>query len=61
MAQITCKELSALSDLLNMEETLAAKFEYYAQVSTDQTVKSKFENLAQTHQKHYDELYANLH
>jgi len=61
MAQITTKELASLSDLLSIEQNMAAKFAGYAVQTTDPALKSKFENLAQTHQKHFDELYANLH
>lgn len=61
MAQITDKELAAVADLLNLEQTLATKFAYYAQCSTDSAVKTRFENMAEKHRKHCDELYANLH
>ncbi|MBQ8416463.1 MAG: spore coat protein [Clostridia bacterium] len=60
MAQITCKELSALSDLLTMEENLVAKYKAYACNTSDQTLKNQYEQIAQRHQRHYDELYANL-
>lgn len=61
MAQITTKELASISDLLSMEQNLSAKFSGYAEQTTDPALKAKFESLAQTHQKHFDELYANLH
>ena len=61
MAQITTKELASLSDLLSIEQNMAAKFAGYAAQTTDPALKTKFEALAQTHQKHFDELYANLH
>ncbi len=60
MAQITCKELSALSDLLSAEQTLTAKYHDYACNVSDSTMKNQFEQLAARHQRHFDELYANL-
>ena len=60
MAQITAKELTALSDLLSIEENLVAKYKNYATQATDVTLKNQYEQLAQRHQRHFDELYANL-
>ena len=60
MAQITCKELSALSDLLTMEKNMVAKYKAYACETTDNALKNEYEQIAQRHQRHYDELYANL-
>ena len=60
MTQITAKELSALSDLLTMEENLVAKYKCYASEATDATLKNRYEQIAQRHQRHFDELYANL-
>ncbi len=60
MAQITCKEFSALSDLLGMEENLTAKYHACAAVTTDNVLKNEYEQLAQRHQRHFDELYAHL-
>ena len=60
MAQITEKELSAISDLLSMEENLVAKYKCYASEATDATLKNQYEQIAERHQRHFDELYANL-
>ena len=60
MAQITTKELGAISDLLSMEENLTAKYRQCAENATESTLKTCYEQLAQRHQKHYDELVANL-
>lgn len=60
MAQITCKELSALSDLLTMEENMVAKCKAYAAQMKDSTLKNHCEQLAGQHQRRFDELYANL-
>lgn len=60
MAQITCKELSAISDLLTIEQNLVAKYKAYACMTTDSNMKNCYEQIAQKHQRHFDELYANL-
>ena len=60
MAQITCKELSALSDLLDMEQNLMVKYQSYACQTSDTVLKNQYEQNAQKHCRHYDELYANL-
>ena len=60
MAQITAKELTAISDLLTMEETLAAKCCKLASECTDSVLKNQYEQVAQMHRQHYDELFANL-
>ena len=60
MANISAKELSAISDLLTMEETVVAKYRAYACETTDQDLKNRYEQLAMRHQRHFDELYGNL-
>ncbi len=60
MAQITCKELSALSDLLTMEENMVAKCRMYACDMNDSALKNHCEQMVGQHQRHFDELYANL-
>jgi len=60
MAQITEKELSAISDLLTMEENLVQKYRACASMATDGALKAQYEEIAARHQRHYDELYANL-
>ena len=60
MAQITSKELGALSDLLTMEENMTAKYKQTAAQTTDSTLKNHYEQLAMRHQRHYDELVSNL-
>jgi hypothetical protein len=60
MAQITEKELSAIGDLLTMEENLQAKCSYLAAHTGDKALADCYEQLAQHHQRHLDELYANL-
>ncbi|NLK38636.1 MAG: hypothetical protein GX303_00105 [Clostridiales bacterium] len=60
MAQITSKELSGISDQLAIEQNLIAKFKNYAETTQDTTLKAKYNDIAQKHQKHFDALYSNL-
>ena len=60
MAQITTKELGAIGDALAMEETLISKYNYYASIATDAALKNRFEQMANCHKRHYDELYSNI-
>lgn len=60
MVVITEKELSAISDLLTMEENLVQKYRAYACQTSDATLKNQYEQIAARHQRHYDELYSNL-
>lgn len=60
MSKITSKELTALSDLLTVEQNLVAKYTQYASMTTDKELKDNFEQTAAKHQRHFDMLYANL-
>ena len=60
MAQITCKELSAISDLLSAEETMISKYQALACTTADSALKNEYEQMAQRHQQHYDELFSHL-
>ena len=60
MAQITAKELGAISDLLGMEKNLTAKYRQCAENETESALKTCYEQLAMRHQTHYNELVANL-
>lgn len=60
MAQITGKELSGLSDLLTMEQTMTDKYRAYAAQTNDSALKNLFEQNAAAHQRHLDELWSNL-
>ena len=60
MAQITSKELGGISDLLAMEKNLIAKYKEDAEKTTDSALKNSYEQIAMQHQRHYDELFANL-
>lgn len=60
MAQITEKELSALGDLLSMEQQMHAKCCYMASTTGDAALKDRYGSMAQRHQRHLDQLYTNL-
>ena len=60
MAHISYKVLNAFSDLLSMEENLVAKYKQFAFEATDYVVKNQYEQFAQRHQRHFDELFSNL-
>lgn len=59
-ATITSKELSGISDLLSMEQNLTAKYRCYAAQTQDNQLKGLFEQNAELHQRHVDELWSNL-
>ena len=60
MAQITEKELSALGDLLGFEQVVVAKYKEAEKNATDTALAACFAEMAQRHQRHFDELYTNL-
>lgn len=57
---LTSKELSAIEDQLNVEQSLIKKFSHYAQMATDQQLKTQFENASTKHQGHYNKLMSQL-
>ena len=60
MAQITEKELAALGDLMTLECTLQAKCKYLSEHTEDKALADCYGQMAQRHQRHFDELYGNL-
>ena len=60
MANITEKELSAISDLMSAEVTMKAKCAFMAEKTTDRALADCYLQMARQHQKHLDELYSNL-
>jgi hypothetical protein len=60
MAQITEKELNALSDLMGMESLLAAKSCDMSCTTQDAALKDLYTQMAQRHQRHFDQLYSGL-
>ncbi len=60
MNEISEKELSALNDLLSDEELLVKKFKMLAEHAQDAEIKSKFEEISNKHQSHFNSLYEQL-
>ena len=60
MTTLTAKELSALQDLLSVEELNVKKFEMLANTTADAALKQKFSDISCKHQQHFDTLYSQL-
>lgn len=60
MANLTEKELSALSDLLSSEELEVKKFHMLSDAATDPAIKSKLSSIADMHQRHFNALCQHL-
>ncbi|MDD2958200.1 MAG: hypothetical protein PHE06_11545 [Lachnospiraceae bacterium] len=60
MGQLSEKELSLLNDSLSEEELLVKKYQLLAQQTQDKEMSSKFQQISQRHQGHYNTLYSLL-
>ena len=60
MPSISAKELSAIEDQLSCEQQLIVKFRNFAAITQDPQIRSKCEQIASQHQKHYDKLLGHL-
>lgn len=56
MANLTTKELDALSDQLNYERMMACKYEAAKQSCQDQSLTASFGLYAQQHRTNYNDL-----
>lgn len=56
MANLTAKEAAALNEELGSEQVLVAKFKGMAAMCNDVVIKTKLEQMASRHQKHYDRM-----
>ena len=54
MANLTSKELNALSDQLNFEKVLCCKYQAAVQECTDADLKTSFQQYAEQHKQNYD-------
>ncbi len=54
MANLTVKELSALSDQLDFEKTLCCKYQAACQESSEADVKAAFQQYAAQHKQNYN-------
>ena len=57
---ISSKELSGLEDILGVEKNLASKYQTYANMCTEPTLKKKFSQVSNKHQKHFNTLVTHL-
>lgn len=57
MANLTTKELTAVSEQLEAESVLIAKYRQYAQTTNDIGLRTQFEAIASKHCQHFDTLY----
>jgi len=53
MANLTAKELTALSDQLDFEKVLCCKYQTAAQESSETELKSRFQQFANQHKQNY--------
>lgn len=60
MANISSKELTALDEQLNHEQTLVKKFTAYANNTSDTALRTKYQQLATKHQAHFNTLLSYL-
>ena len=60
MANLTCKELSALEDQLGQEQMLVKKYQAMSGLCANQQVKQRLGDFANKHQQHYDTLVSFL-
>lgn len=58
MGSLSEKELSLLNDALSEEQLLVSKYQMLAQQSQEPEISSKFQQISQKHQKHFNELYS---
>lgn len=57
---MTTKELTGISEQLSAEKSLIAKYDRLSQETQDQNLSTKFKEISQKHQNHYDTLFAFL-
>ena len=57
METLTSTELKNLREQLTQEENLIAKYRFYACETQDEELRSKYEEIAERHQKHFNTLY----
>ncbi|MCI9158518.1 MAG: spore coat protein [Lawsonibacter sp.] len=60
MPNLTTKELTALSDQLDLERVLHCKYLSAVQESQDQELKSRFQSCAEQHLQNYNTLLTYL-
>lgn len=56
MANMTEKELNAISDMLTSEQILIKKYSLYVSMCTDPQIKAKCEQITAKHKNHFETL-----
>ena len=56
MANLTTKELTALDDIMGVEQTLVKKYRAMASLCTDEQTRQQFQSIADKHLQHYNTL-----
>ncbi|MCI8474042.1 MAG: spore coat protein [Oscillospiraceae bacterium] len=54
MPNLTAKELAGISDQLNFEKVLCAKYQTAVQETEDQELKTSFQQYADQHRQNFD-------
>lgn len=60
MPNLTSKELTFISDIMDTEQNLVKKYKMYAGLCSDPEIKTKCEQEAAKHQGHYNTLLNQL-
>ena len=60
METLSEKELSLIKDGLSEEQLLVKKYQLLAQMTTEPETSTKFREISQRHQEHFNSLYALL-
>ncbi len=60
MGNLTEKELSALEDLLSLEELNIKKYDMLTQHVQDSALQQKLQNIGNAHQQHFNMLFKHL-
>lgn len=60
MGNLTSKELSAIEDLLSLEEGNVKKYDMLCSHVQDNALKQKLQNISNSHQQHFNTLFSHL-
>lgn len=60
MGTLSEKELALINDSLSEEDLLVKKYQQLASQTQDPEISSKFQQIAQRHQKHFNDIFTLL-
>ena len=60
MGDLSKKELTALEELLKVEQNLAEKYKMFADTCEDVQLRTKCQQISARHQNHYQRLWQHL-